>query len=63
VWAVTSKRVASDTVSFIHKALLIDSAVHIGGVKTYNGSEPSVNHGFVGVCVEDAQEGRIKSRS
>jgi hypothetical protein len=38
VWAVVSKRVASDTVSFIHRECRIDSD-HFGGVRTYSGSK------------------------
>ena len=62
IWMVTSKQVASDTVSFIHREWLIDSADHIGGVRTYSGSETNVN---LWICwkTEDVHKGSVKFQS
>jgi hypothetical protein len=43
IWAVVSKRVASDAVSFIQRERWIASADRFGGVRTYSGSKTNVN--------------------
>ena len=62
VWTVTSKQVASDAVSFIHRERLIDSADRFGGVRTYSGSETNVT---LWICwkTEDVHKGSVKFRS
>ena len=59
VWAVTSKQVASNAVSFIYKEQLIDSADCIGGVRTYSGSETNVNS-LICRGMEDIHKGSVK---